>query len=123
MPEVLAHYLRLLIFTSKMALYKKTTGRKNLMSKQLRTPFGKVYPVELLSLVTIVLVTVAMLWFASTTTQYVLALIAVVTCVYGIYDLCRPVQSGGISSLHGILGVCSLIITFVMIVIYVTTFL
>jgi hypothetical protein len=91
------------------------------MAKQLNTPFGKIYPSELLILVAIVLATICMVWFANSVPKYVVAFIAAVTCGYGLYDLCRPVQSGGIASLHGSLGICSLIITLIMIIIYITT--
>jgi hypothetical protein len=75
---------------------------------------------EFLFILAIVAATIAMFWFAESATQRVVALIAVVSCGYGVYDLSRPSQ-GGWFDFSGILGFLSLVVTVIMMIIYATT--
>jgi|GEM_PF-4500346 len=89
------------------------------MDKRIRTPLGTMWLSELLISIAGIWIVIGMLVYASTMTQYVVAGIAVISGLYGIYDLSRPSQ--GSYSFTGLLGLGSLIVTVLMMVVYATT--
>ena len=90
------------------------------MSKQIQTPFGRIYPVELLLIVIVAAIIIAMLIFAATVTQYVAAIIAVLAGIHNLYTLMQP-SRGDYDFGSGIVWMISAVIVVLMIIIYVTT--